>query len=512
MSAPALLDVRRASSAEDPGHERKFVWPPLILAIVMVWFVPMGTSLGLDETGNYWVIEAGLRESFLRSDLWAGTSWISNILMIAARNAGGDHEAILRLPSMLASLASLYVLNLVGTRLAGQLAAAYACLVFVCLRDVIYVASVMRPYSLAILFVLSAMHFLIRWFDTGRLRYGALYAVTAAATMHAHYLFATSVLVHLAYFLLRRRAAEPLRVRSVGLAAAWAVAGALTMPLIPNGLALLSRQNMSSLYLGPPDLAALLSSIAPPTLLGSIVLGLLIAVLTGHGPFRQVRAVPADYWLLAAWVLIPPGVLFLISRFTSMHVFAERYYAASAPAISLAAGTLITAFGSVRVRLILATSVAVSAVVIFGVQERFMRGLYDYRGASAAIRTYVTDDSTPVLAASGFTEARELSVIADPRYRDVLYEPMIRYATGGRLVRLPLVMQSGTERYMEGIVERELVGRDRFLLVGIDRYATGEYVSWFQGRTGELGFRSRTLGNFEGIAVTVFERGERGRE
>ncbi len=488
------------------GEEVRFIWPPLILAIVTLWIIPMGTSLGLDETGNDWVIQGGLQESFARSGLWAGTSWISNALMIAARSIGGDREFVLRMPALFAAAITL-LLYLLGKRLVGQLAAAYACLVFVCLRDVVYVVSTMRPYSLALLFVTGAMFCLVRWLDTGSVWFGLAYTGLAAGTLHAHYLFAPALLVHLIYFLWRSRGLEPLQVRFRTVACAWASICLLGLPLVPNLRQLLSR-GVSSLYLGRPNTGDFLLSLAPPVLLGSIVLAVLLTLSAGRDPLRNFRMPDAKAPFIAAWILIPSAVLFLVSVLTETHVFAERYILPSSPAIALAGGCVIAGFGSESVRRTIASSVAICAFLVFGVHESFSRGLHDWRAAAAAVRDYVHDSSTPVLVVSGFTEARELGALQDPRYVDVLYAPLVRYPIPGVLVRLPLVMTAETEPYLESIVENKLTQKKEFLLFGIDSYSTREYRSWLSGRTGPLHFTSRSLGNYGGIQVTVFSRRE----
>lgn len=48
IAAPELSASRHASERE----ECRYLWPPLVLSIVLFWFVPLGSSLGLDESGN----------------------------------------------------------------------------------------------------------------------------------------------------------------------------------------------------------------------------------------------------------------------------------------------------------------------------------------------------------------------------------------------------------------------------------------------------------------------------
>jgi hypothetical protein len=158
------------------------------------------------------------------------------------------------------------------------------------------------------------------------------------------------------------------------------------------------------------------------------------------------------------------------------------------------------------VRRTIVGSIVICAVLVFGVQEHFMRGLHDWRAASAAVRAEVHDPSTPVLVVSGFTEARTLAALHNPRYADVLYAPIVRYPIPGKLIRLPIAMDKAVLPYLENIVEEELVDHPRFVLMGIDSFATREYVSWLSGRLRTVGFKARSLGEYEGIQVAAFER------
>src|SRR6476659_4497236 len=96
--------------AKSEAEEARFLWPPLILVLVLLWIVPLSTSLGLDESGNYWVLKDGFHEALVRSQIWPGTPIIYDALVIAAKALGGNSEIVLRLPALLAGLCSLWIL------------------------------------------------------------------------------------------------------------------------------------------------------------------------------------------------------------------------------------------------------------------------------------------------------------------------------------------------------------------------------------------------------------------
>ena len=79
------LPIRTADSVAERAESR-YLWPPLILSILLLWLLPMGNSLGLDESGNWWVIKDGVSKMLERSRIWTGgESVLFNLLVMAAR-------------------------------------------------------------------------------------------------------------------------------------------------------------------------------------------------------------------------------------------------------------------------------------------------------------------------------------------------------------------------------------------------------------------------------------------
>src|SRR5439155_2211525 len=138
----------------------------------------------------------------------------------------------------------------------------------------------------------------------------------------------------------------------------------------------------------------LLTSVVPPLLVGSVGLGLLLWTLArqpismwGGPPGPQPASRPAIF--LAAWILIPPALIFAISLLTDTRVFSERYYLSSVPGLPLAAGAILRIVQPARARLFLASALAVCSILVLGVNEGFARGTHDWRGAVAAVNELV---------------------------------------------------------------------------------------------------------------------------
>ena len=495
----------RAADPTDERAESRYLWPPLLLSIFLLWVVPMGTSLGLDESGNWWVIKDGFSKMIERSRIWTGgESVLFNLLVMAARALGGDSDVTMRIPSLAMMLVTLFFLYRLGRRFAGPLAALWSCLVFVVLPDVIYVASTVRPYALALALVTGAMLALANWLDAGRLRYGTTYTLLATLTLYATPLYASMFLIHAVYAVSRMRAGTS-AVRLPALLAAWAACGVLLVPRALDVIRLYSQRTAHSL-LPAPDAYHILASMVPPVPAGAAGLGLLVALMLRRPVAFSPRPWPADGWLLALWAMAPPGILVLLALLAGVQLFAPRYYLANAPAVALAAGMLLRALEPAQLRRLIAGIIAVSAILIYGIDEGFMRGLHDFRGAVAYVRPRVNPD-TPVLLVSGFFESESLANLQDPVLSEVLIAPFLRYHIPGRIISLPSVPDAEGQAYAEQILAPKLQDQSRFLLVG---FASSDlYSAWLEGRGPIWGFRLQSSVTHGSLLVSVFERGAR---
>ena len=507
MNSVAPEALRTAPLAE--WEEARYLLPPLILGIILLWIVPLGSSLGLDESGNWWVVKDGVREMLVRARVWpGGQSVLFNFFVIGARSIGGDSDVAMRIPSLLMAMGTLVLIYRLGKRLAGPLAAMFSCLIFVAMREVIYVASTVRPYALAILLVTGAMLALINWLDSGELRYAGVYVVLAALTAYATYLYCMMFLVHASYAIVRMRMRDT-RVRPAALIGAWIACGILMLPLAAQVLPAYSRR-AGETYLPTPNVEEILASLIPPVVGGAIGLGMILALalrkpMAGSlQPFRHG-------WVLAVWALTPPAIILLLGFVTDLQLFAGRYYLANAPGVALVLGLLLSALEPIWLRRFVASAIIISAILMYGVNEHFMRGLFDYRGAVAAVREQVKDDpETPVILTSGFTESQKLANVLDPTLSQPLFAPLLRYQIPGHLVFVPSSPLDEDNPYIDQVFTTTLRNQPKFIVVGL---LNAEFLRvWLLGRGRDLGFHVHSHENYTGISVVVFERdtGSRG--
>jgi hypothetical protein len=485
-------------------EEARYLFPPLILGIVLLWIVPLGSSLGLDESGNWWVVKDGVREMLVRARLWpGGQSVLFNLFVIGARSIGGDSDIVMRIPSLLMMMGTLVLIYRLGQRLAGPLAAMFSCLIFVAMREVIYVASTVRPYALAILLVTGAMFALMKWLDGGGLLCAGMYVVLAALTAYATYLYCMMFLIHAAYAMVRMRMGNT-AVRPAALLGAWVASGILMLPLAAQVLSAYSRR-AGETYLATPSIEEVLASILPPVLAGAIGLGMIFALALRKPIAGSLKPGPQG-WVLAVWALAPPAIILALGFVTDLRLFAGRYYLANAPGLALALGSILSALEPIWLRRFMAGAIVVSAILMYGINEHFMRGLFDYRGAVAAVREHVKDEpETPVIVMSGFTESQKLANVLDPTLSQPLFAPLLRYRIPGHLVFVPSSSLEEDDPYIDRVFATTLQNQRKFLVVGL---MNAEYLHvWLLGRGRERGFRVSSHENYGGVAVVVFERG-----
>jgi hypothetical protein len=244
--------------------------------------------------------------------------------------------------------------------------------------------------------------------------------------------------------------------------------------------------------------------VIPPLLAGAVALALLLALVSRRSFAFFTLPGSTEVWMVAVWALAPPGIILALGLFTNLQLFASRYYLENAPGIALAAGMLLCRLEPAAMRRLVAATIAISAFLTYGINEHFMRGVYDYRGAVAAVQEQVGDSQTPVIVIPGYFEGRDLSGILDPTLSEVLFAPVLRYHMPGELVAAPGVLNQEAEEYMENVIETRLKNKPRFLLVGL--LNSEFYRSWLEARCRSLGFTDRLYGNYSGVEVFLFER------
>ncbi|MCX6626779.1 MAG: hypothetical protein NTW28_04005, partial [Candidatus Solibacter sp.] len=351
------------------------------------------------------------------------------------------------------------------------------------------------PYALGLAMLIGSALMLVRWLDTGRTRDVAGYTLLSVLAVYAHCLFAPALAVlglHAAFRLFRERGLWKL-------AAAWAAAGILLLPLVSQLRQFYDSRGAHS-FAGAPLLVDLFAALAPPVLAGSVAVGVFLAWWTGTQAEKQPATRRDSLLLAAGWALAPPLALFAVSVFSPARLFVPRYYISYLPGLCLVAGWLVCAVVDRRGQRLVAAVLLVGGILSSGALPH---GSEDWSGAMRRIRSEDRDGTLLVLAASGFVEATDPQALDVPRLREVLFAPQAMYPPGGRLVRLPYRLDEESAKYVEGILP-SIQGERRFVLVV--RYQGFTFEPWLRGRLAAQGFRSKSLGDYGGVGVFLFSR------
>ncbi len=191
-----------------------------------------GASLFADELSTLWMVRGnGLGEVLDRvsSDaeitppLYFVLAWLATKL--------GSNPDLIRLPALLAGIATIPLTYLIGIRTIGRRAALLGTAAMALSPFMVYYSANARGYSVGILFLMASTLAMLLALEDGRKRWWAAYAAFACLAMYSHYTMAFVLIGQLIWLLWRRPEA-----RRIALAATLAAA-VFYLPWIPGLLA-----------------------------------------------------------------------------------------------------------------------------------------------------------------------------------------------------------------------------------------------------------------------------------
>lgn len=477
------------SNAQDERSNRRFYVALIGVTVVLCWIVPMRSSLWLDETGTYWTAKDTLTTTIERAYFWAGLSPYYLIEWLAIQ-IGGKNEMVMRLPSVLMMGAAMFFVYRIGARLLDEESGLLAAVIFANMPDVSWAAADARPYALALMLLTGCVLALLRWLATSRFSDLAAAALLAAAAAYGHTLLAAlGLVVPVLYVLWGSR--QRWRVVAMG-----AVAIASTIPLVIQTRAYLAMDTVH-VFASRATFDQFWMTLAPPQSVAAVGLGVLFAYVTIPTMRSHWKpAVPVAV-ALAAWIVLAPAFVFVLSRRTTMHLFVPRYLLFTAPPVALLLGSLVRSFDSRQARHAIAGVMTCACVAAFVASSRFHHG-EDWRNLMATIREVASDTAMPVLIPSCFVEAQRPEHLVDPQLKDVLFAPEIFYPAAGRVIHLPYRLD---DAYLRRVAQADLRQESDFLLITC---GVPETRRWLEGHLGDR-FSVEMLGNFRSLELHRFQ-------
>jgi mannosyltransferase len=294
----------------------------------------------------------------------------------------GDGVEVVRALSIAFAVATLPVVYALGVRLFGRVAGLFAALALATNAFFLVYAQEARGYSLVTFMCALSMYFFLDALERRRRWALAGYVIASALAFYAHYFAVYVTFVQLVFLLVVARREAVTRRWTV----AYASIGLLVAPMAYGALALGENPISWIRRPGAHELVVAARSVAGN---GAAPLLVALVVLAVGLPFAaRARPERAALGLVAAWLLAPPVLSFLISQVHPM--FLPRYLVVSLPALALLLGAAVAA---VRPPLL---GVAAAAAVLVAASTSLYRWyqrppLEDWQGASA----YLLSQSRP---------------------------------------------------------------------------------------------------------------------
>jgi len=451
------------------GRARDSLWvvAAASLVVLQLWLGRISSGFWLDETGTWWIVKDGPAEAIHRALSWSGQSPLYYLVVWFASRILGHSDIALRIPSVLATAGTLWFLYRLAARLIDRSAAPVVCFFFVCATS--FFAIDARPYALGLLCLTASVWALVKWLDRNRPRDAALYVVGAALVVYTHVILSAGMLAGLAYAVVRLRK-QPRRL--AWLVLSQAAIAVLCLPVASECLAFYATRGNHA-FLPRPAAAELLPLLVPLSLAGVVIL----ITWFGMTVFGEARIGPAfqssTAVLILIWALFPPSFLFLVSTRTDVHVFVERYCSSAFPGQAMVAGALLASIRPAVIRNALIVTVAAITLMTQSKMAFPNHGNDDWRDGLAFLKQEA--GNAPVLLVSPFTEGVGFDTLHDPKLREILFAPEVRYGEPPRSIRVPHIFPAGEIPALEKATEG-IHGERRLYL--IDDRPDWSYEQW----------------------------------
>lgn len=473
----------------------RWTWPALAALLLSAAVWPKITAgFWTDEAGTWWIIKDGLADAAARAEWWSATSPFYYAVLWAWAQLFGLGEVSLRLPSVLFGAASAVLLYRLARRWFDAEGAWLAVVFFLMSRYIAFAVADARPYALGLMLLIGAWLAMQNWLDTGCRRHGAAFVLCATGAVWAHYMLGLGLLP-LAWYL---RALGWRRSLTAVLGG-----GLLLLPRVFQVAEVAGRRGQLS-FARPADALDLAIAVIPVEFAILAMLGCLAAVagsslLTRGGPREYVPySLPRSFVPAVLLAVLPPVLLFLLSRFGGAQFFVYRYMIAREAGLALAAAWLVR--GLPRHALRAGTTAAAAALSFYF----FLGGSghsVDWRSASRWAAAY---PSSPAAVTSGFVESNLPGAVADPARHDILFSPLVLYPLPGR----PILMPMRPDGEATAILEKDVLpaARSAGSLVVIAGPVSTGYRPILESSLAGEGLRLIEERNFEGVRGWRFQR------
>jgi hypothetical protein len=480
---------------------RAMVWMVAALAVIRLWLLPIGNSFWLDETLIVWAIRDGFPHILHavpltpQSIAFCLVEWLVSLV-------GGIHEPTLRLPSIAAGIATLFVLYRIGVEFVDRSAGLTLAAIYITLQQVAIEIPNARPYSLALLAESAALLFLLRWLRDGGMKYGVLWVLCAVAAGHLHQFFFSVAPIEAGFVLWCIYRGGAVKIRQLVICCL--IGLALSTPAIPHVL-FLSRQAKMLSWVPQPGFFDLLKAVVPKFVLPLLAFIVLVEWLGGKRP-RWIQTPSSNTAAVGALVLFVPTVgAFVLSHFTRIHVFYPRYLLPAVPGLVLFWGWLLHRLDSPSVRKItLAGGLAASLAITGGLSLVPDYHQEDWRSAAKSL-----PESGATLVYSGLVETQNFNWLEDPVRWGFLIAPVLAYRPDLQpedSFVIPFHFDQAGQEYLDRLIGSRISARNTVTVVTRQTFVGPRWPPWISVRLRAAGYRHIRDSAYGLVQVDMFER------
>src|SRR5208282_2403291 len=467
-----------------------------LAASISPWFIAIRAPLWLDETHSFFVIRAGFSQIMSRMG-WPIIPIYSYILWLSAKVIGTS-EIALRVPSILAMFAAVYLLYLAARELFDRDVAVIAAVVF-CLHPVVVFAAIdVRPYAFAVLTINASILALVHLRHNHSNWLAALFGLSTALIGYFQFLFVIIIpALAICFFAIKVGDRKTLWRQAGAAFAAFALA---LLPVI-SVLQRMFQTKGTHVFEDAPTLADLLWTLAPVWLVGVFVGAILVAAATRRLDL-QTRLEGWRIVLCTSLALTPILVLYVASVETPIHVFAYRYRLVAIPGIALCWGWLVSRIDSRVLRLLFCVAVVAAATYSSFTSPFSKLHGYTWKYALEFVEKNASADGAPVLICSDFPEADVVHMPVGAAVKDSgLFAPLTYYQLSVPVVGLPRALNDEAIRVASRFLLDAAMRKQRFVFVAFGPSA--KTLDWLADSASPT-HNVRKLGVFEGIIVVEF--------
>src|SRR4051812_4312450 len=170
------------------------------ILFVAVWVPRLLRSFWVDEAGTYWMAHEGLIRAVQKTWHWPGQSILyAAIASLFSFDGSPLRDTLLRIPTVIGLAVAAYFVYRIAERRIGERTGLTAVILFVFHPGVIDLASLARPYALAMAAVAASCWALDEWTVSRGRRHLLYYVAASVLIIYLHYFFAVILGVQALY-------------------------------------------------------------------------------------------------------------------------------------------------------------------------------------------------------------------------------------------------------------------------------------------------------------------------